>query len=117
MIDQEKLLNRPLDSVVLEKNGELITFYFLDGSAESFAVEGDCCSHSWIEHLEMPNDVKGASITEISETQESNDKLSHTEGYEEVVNYYTKFSTQAGDIVLEYRNDSNGYYGGYLVRA
>lgn len=25
------------------------------------------------------------------------------------------FETPVGDITLEYRNDSNGYYGGYVV--
>jgi hypothetical protein len=29
--------------------------------------------------------------------------------------YQTHFRTERGDVTLEFRNSSNGYYGGYLI--
>ncbi len=130
-----KMLNRKISSVILAPNKATITFAFQDGHAQSFAVEGDCCSHSWIEHLETPNDLIGAELTGFDEnsmdaTSDENEnpmiessyedhegkiiKTSSNE-YECLQVYTTIFHTNKGDIVLEYRNSSNGYYGGSLV--
>lgn len=113
------LLNRTLVSVVQSKwifrdketDDDIITFNFEDGS-ESYCVEGDCCSTSWIEHLTIPDNVQGSKVISveeltIGEQQEINN-------YEYLQVYETRIRTNRGDIVLEYRNSSNGYYGGYL---
>src|SRR3990167_6456995 len=96
---------------------------------------GDCCSSSWIEHLEMPADIDGATF--YGEHKESDEvsawdnhecrKCEHQEmweegdsgckggcGHDSLQVYNTRFPTSRGDIVVEYRNDSNGYYGGSL---
>lgn len=113
----DNMLNRKLASVTLDKGRDVITFAFQDGFERRFSVEGDCCSHSWIEHLEMPNDIVGATLLSVDDsapvTQDHNE---HDDGGEIQV-YNTVFATDRGEIVLEYRNSSNGYYGGYLTNA
>ena len=123
-MDFSNMLNKPLQNVKLFRDKERITFHFQDGSHRSFGVEGDCCSQSWIEHLETPNDLVGAIITSVEDGKgipwdghicpEEVD-YSHTCGHDYLQVYNTRFFTNRGTIVLEYRNDSNGYYGGYLV--
>ena len=88
------------------------TIEFEDGS-EHFYVEGDCCSHSWIEHFSVPNDLEGATILEVTELHLGAED--NVDGHEYLQSYETCFRTNRGDITLEYRNSSNGYYGGYLV--
>lgn len=105
-------MDRPLSAVVLRDDKSAIRFEFMDGSSVRFGVEGDCCSSSWIEHLEMPDDIAGQTITEVFDDRiEQQDQE-----YGLLQVYHTRFRTPKGDIVLEYRNESNGYYGGYLVR-
>lgn len=120
------MIGKTLTSVCLENNKERIVFTFADGSSQAFGVEGDCCSQSWIEHLEAPNDVNGAIVLGFSEdsadaTEDdtknpvvSKDSYQPRE-HESLQVYQSRFKTDRGEIVLEYRNSSNGYYGGTLV--
>lgn len=130
----DKILNRPLASVALSDDNARITFKFQDDGEKSYGVEGDCCSSSWIEHLEAPDDLQGAIITKVedgggipyddhkcveydySKSNAENEAAGYC-GHDVLAVYNTKFYTDKGTITLEYRNDSNGYYGGYLVDA
>jgi len=53
-----------------------------------------------VENLEMPNlgNVDGV----------------HHKGVDEVSYYGVKITTDAGRCTIDFRNDSNGYYGGWL---
>jgi hypothetical protein len=116
----DNMLNRKLASVVLDKSRDVITFSFQDGFERRFSVEGDCCSHSWIEHLEMPGDIVGATLLSVDDSGpvvQDHDEHDEEQGGGCISVYNTSFKTDRGEIILEYRNSSNGYYGGYLVEA
>lgn len=71
-------------------------------------TDGDCCSHSWIEHIEFsqifPSMVTGVEDVSMQEIDENR----------ELVSYGCKIHTDNGVMFIEYRNESNGYYGGNL---
>lgn len=96
---------------------ELDTIEFhLEGVDEPvrYSAEGDCCSRSWIEHSDIP-EVAGLSVVSVEETELENGDNKDGD-YIQV--YNTRFILSNGQmIVLEYRNSSNGYYGGYLTRC
>lgn len=115
------IVGKPLRTVELDSDGEYVVFSFHDGSTARYGVEGDCCSSSWIEHLSVPKDVDGAVIQEVKDsegadaTPEQEAEARGRNGYVDVLYvYHTSFVTDKGEIILEYRNDSNGYYGGSL---
>lgn len=120
-----------LKSVELSENNETITFTFENGTEATFGVEGDCCSSSWIEHLDVPPYVLGEKLISVEDgdavpwdghkcepckADEDGYAYGNECGHDHLQVYNTRFVTAKGAIVLEYRNDSNGYYGGYLVR-
>jgi len=112
--DDYEGMDKPLSSVSVNDDRTRLTFAFQDGTAAMFDAEGDCCSNSWIEHLTVPDDVAGAVITAVldgrmSQSDADEDRLLQV--------YNTHFRTAKGDIIVEYRNESNGYYGGYLTRV
>ncbi len=73
---------------------------------------GDCCSKSWIESVDIIPGALGATITSIFD-----DKISEQDRVDEVVQFYkTIIRTTHGDIIIDYRNSSNGYYGGSLEK-
>lgn len=81
---------------------------------QRFEVVGGCCSKSWIEHLEVPRDLSGAVLLSIEEP-DGIELEPCSEGPNRYIQVYqTKFHTTKGTISLEYRNSSNGYYGGWL---
>jgi hypothetical protein len=121
MVKFENMLNKPLASVSLPGDKGTIVFRFKDGTSRAFGVEGGSCSRSWIEHLETPDSVDGAIIQSVEDGggvpwdgHKCKRKVCRHDCLEV---YNTKFRTDRGDIVLEYRNDSNGHYGGNLVNA
>lgn len=76
-------------------------------------TDGDCCSDSWIENIELP--INGFPAVVISvEDLELNKSEEDKDNYETVEFYGCKIVTDKGDIILDYRNSSNGYYGGNL---
>lgn len=123
-MDFSNMLNKPLKAVELDKAKDEITFLFQDETSRRFGVEGDCCSMSWIEHITMPEDIRGAIITGVDEKYDAtpwdghvcDDEVNYRRacGHDYLQVYSTSFHTPIGDITLEYRNDSNGYYGGSL---
>lgn len=119
-MDFSNMLNRRIQEVVLSQDKESITFRFVDGFQRSFGVEGDYCSQSWIEHLELPQDYIGATLLRVEEGNGvpwDGHTCDNSCGHDVLQVYNTKFHTDRGTITLEYRNDSNGYYGGYLTNA
>ena len=86
-------------------------FRFRDGRTLTYTAEGDCCSQSWIEHITVPPDIDGAVVATYSET----DIGERSDGRAGLLRLYqTAFQTDRGEVIVEYRNSSNGYYGGWL---
>lgn len=93
-----------------------IRINFQDGSFLRGVVDGDCCSYSWIEYCLVPGNVEGARVLSKAfahgkpvEHPMETPECDHKEFYSEYL------ATSAGHIVVEYRNESNGYYGGYMI--
>lgn len=114
----EGLADRPLESVTIDAGKDYVTFAFEDGHTARYAAEGDCCSSSWIEELTVPDSVKGRTLVGVQDYTFDNPKDEADNEYEVLQSYKTVFHLDNGEtITIEYRNSSNGYYGGYLVRA
>lgn len=116
------MIGKKLKDVEVYDDKRRIRFVYTDGTEKRFYAEGDCCSSSWIEHLEAPDNIHGATIThvmEFSEGEITDDSLTMDpltrSNHECLKAYQTVVSTTKGDISIEYRNSSNGYYGGSLV--
>lgn len=110
--DPRPLADRPIATVESKDDGEHLVFTFQDGATATFTAEGDCCSRSWIEHLTVPPDIAGTAVTHVGENDMG--ERDTDDGYGLLRLYQTTFRTPKGDIVVEYRNESNGYYGGWL---
>lgn len=79
-------------------------------------VDADCCSYTWVESVELPALGFPAVVTGVEDLEmpeQTEPSKFHTDP--EVLAFYgCKISTDRGEIVIDYRNDSNGYYGGSL---
>ena len=109
-LDPRPLAGKHLSAVEISDDKTLLVFRLDDGRTLTYTAEGDCCSQSWIEHLTVPSDIAGAEVTGWAE-QDMGEK---EEDYETIKVYQTSFLTAKGEIIVEYRNSSNGYYGGWL---
>ncbi len=80
--------------------------------AKCCSFTNDCCSFTWVEHIEMPALGLPALVIEADNLDMPN--LGDMPGRDVVEYYGFKITTDKGEIIIDYRNDSNGYYGGNL---
>lgn len=119
---QDEIIGKKIQKVEASQEDDKFIITFMDGKARHFRTVGDCCSSSWIEHLEVPNEIEGSIIISVDEPELNpwdnhvcDKEVYHRKcGHDSLAVYHTRIRTDRGDIVLEYRNNSNGYYGGWL---
>jgi hypothetical protein len=75
-------------------------------------VDGDCCSHSWIENVDLP--ALGLPAKVISHEWVAMPDLGTPDEDECIAYYGHKIVTDRGAFLIDYRNSSNGYYGGSI---
>lgn len=115
----DDLVGKTLVSVVFDAaNNERIGFICTDGTLVYESV-GDCCSVSWIEHITVPTDITGAAVISVG-----NEEMDVVDDDGDTIRYYQEsVATPKGEIIIEFRNRSNGYYrgrwrhGGWLERV
>jgi len=104
------LVGKTLTSVELASDKMAIRFT-VDGEAVVAKCDAGCCSSTWIESIEMPAGGLPAKVLEVADLE----LPSHSDADDGLIQLYgLKLRTDKGDLVLEYRNESNGYYGGNL---
>lgn len=105
----ETLIGKTLSKVELATDKKAIRFT-VDGETVIAKCDGDCCSSTWIESVELPAGGFPAKILAAHDLD-----LPDQEADGGLIQFYgLKLTTDKGDFVLDYRNESNGYYGGNL---
>ena len=94
------------------QNGDLYLVGEKEGVKYEFRIEpeGDCCSSSWIESVNSMEDLIGS---EIYDYEHVSGDTQHTEWGKIDYDFY-KFRCSKGYVDIEMRNESNGYYSGWL---
>lgn len=89
---------------------------FVSDSGEQLIArtDGDCCSHSWIESVEMPALGLPFTVVSVDDLDLPGSDDDHPD-YECLAVYGAKIITDKGEMIIDYRNSSNGYYGGNIV--
>jgi hypothetical protein len=87
-------------------------------------VGGDCCSSSYYNDLFMLGNIIGKKIVSIEEISLEGDKYKDKKLDYDLIQYYglkfnaedteSEFGTVSNNMVVSFRNESNGYYGGYI---
>lgn len=105
--------DRTITGIELADDKKAMRFLLVDGEPVVAKADGDCCSDTWIEHVELPAMGFPAKVLSV-EGLDLPGSVDNSEEYECLAVYGLKIATDKGDIVIDYRNSSNGYYGGNL---
>lgn len=108
------LQGKTITKAELATDKHAIRFSILGEEPIIARTEGDCCSVSWIEHVELPAGGFPAVVHEVQDLALPGSCEDHPI-YDCLQVYGLKITTDKGDMVIDYRNSSNGYYGGSLV--
>jgi len=107
-----ELIGKTIVEMKIADDKKALLFVTSEGEQLIARVDADCCSHTWIESIEMP--ALGLPFTiSAEESLELNSDLDTQGG--EMQFYGAKLITDKGDMIIDYRNESNGYYGGSMV--
>lgn len=105
----KQLIGKTLTKVELAADQMAIRFTLGDETIVA-KCDADCCSHTWIEDIEMPAGGLPATVLDAIDL----DLPSQDKDGDLLQFYGLRLITDKGDLVLDYRNESNGYYGGSL---
>lgn len=103
------LIDKKIFSMSLSDDKEIMTLK-TQNSLITLTAQGDCCSHSWIEHYDA---IPEGTIIKSVITKDVR-VLKEDEDYDLLQQYFYEIITDKGCFTIELRNSSNGYYGGYL---
>jgi len=106
--EYEQIIGQTLKSVYINQDKTDIIVECENGKFYPFVTDGDCCSETWIEHVTLPwreekiEKVEEIDLGDAMPTRQEHDCL---------------YGISIGSLHVEFRNSSNGYYGGYIEMA
>jgi len=101
------LVGKIVRAVFLASDGGAIRFDLDGGESLVVRADGDCCSHSWIAELQGIDQLLDSPVVSVED-------IAMPGGTDELQCYGCRLTTEKGFAVIDYRNESNGYYGGNL---
>jgi hypothetical protein len=108
--------NKIIKKIKIAEDQKALLFICEDGE-HVVKVDADCCSLSWIENVELPAGGFPCKVVSVNDLHlESKTVREDHDIYDDsVIAFYgCKITTDKGLIEIDYRNESNGYYGGNL---
>ena len=106
------LVGKVIKEMKIAKDKEALLFVCEDGD-HIVMCDADCCSYTWIESVDLP--ALGFPCKVLSQRDLDLDmEPLENEKFECCQFYGHEITTDKGAITIDYRNESNGYYGGDL---
>lgn len=108
----KSLIGKMIKSASLLDNKTTLVFITTDKKKIIYEASGECCSESWIEHMdEIPENSIVNKIVEknVNCLEETEDEL--------IEQYFYELVTDKGIFSIEMRNSNNGYYGGSIYEV
>lgn len=114
MMNDNLLIGKTINKVQITTDKLAIRFILSDGTEVTARTYAECCSSTWIEHVSLPWNGFPATVYDASDIAMP-DSLCENECENEYIKHYGFcIKTDKGDMMIDYRNESNGYYGGSL---
>lgn len=113
--DMKELIGKIVVQAYLSRDKKSLGFELRGGEKLIYHADGDCCSYSWIEQFSNHEYLPGALILDVQKInvpgiESTDDKCIQCYGVKIVLEGRPAFE-------FEFRNSSNGYYGGSIEIA
>lgn len=98
-----------------EQRDDAVVLVLDDGRGLRLELDAECCSRSYFADVHQFDELVGARIQAIEE-REGVGKLEPADGEgDRITPRFLIFTTDRGYVTVDWRNDSNGYYDGWVV--
>lgn len=121
----KELIGQWIEAIIINDSCTCLQFVTKDGETITYEVFGECCSHSWFNDILGVDNILPSLIVDVQEisleeigldfSQEIAEKVFHIpdEDQDYIQIYGYKIITTRGICDIIFRNESNGYYGGW----
>lgn len=104
----------PVVAAFINEDDTIIKIVFEGGEERYLVTDGDCCSETWIEHVSNFDEIVGAKILS-TKTKTLGEGIGTRQECDQL--YSATLVVRPNwldhlDVDIEFRNSSNGYYGG-----
>lgn len=106
------LIGKTIEGVDIAEDRQALRFRIAGADPIIARVDAECCSYTWIENIENVEALTGRVVRNAEDIDMPD--LGNMPDRDVVAYYGFKIETDGGTCVIDYRNDSNGYYGGSL---
>jgi hypothetical protein len=101
----------------IETSKDEVVFHTECGEVHRYGMDSDCCSVSWFEGFEGLETAIGKKVVAVEETELPNRVVPPPTRQEcEKEYYYAVKLEDAPPFIIIGRNESNGYYGGWIYK-
>lgn len=124
MKGDEILIGRTIHSIWINDEKDLIELE-TDSGWLCIVIESDCCSESWVEHVSLSEFIDGppsritkieqVGIGEVVPTRQHSDLLYMINLEGKRIQRCTISNSLYTEGAIEFRNSSNGFYGGHAI--
>ena len=111
------LIGQHINAIRIDGDEQHYLEFETDGGVIRLSAEGDCCSESWFYHVLGVKALLGHTITDIYIVKDAAEPLDDFSRQDYDKLYGVNFRTTGGMADVEFRNSSNGYYGGWLDKV
>lgn len=113
----EHVYGKRITAYRLDTDRHWLELHCDDGTVLHLECMEECCSATWIESLDMPGVLRGRLVRiEDRDMPDLGNIVTPWAAHVEEVKYYgLAITTEHGTCVIDYRNNSNGYYGGDMI--
>jgi hypothetical protein len=112
-MDENPLVGKTIAAIYLASDNKALRFDVAEGDSMIVRVDGDCCSSTWIESIDGAELLIGSKIVAVEDIEMPMLEYD-SEKYDYLQFYGCKIRSEKGEMLIDYRNESNGYYGGNL---
>lgn len=105
-----KLIGKTVTEIHINETNDMLYFKTSD-SVIKWEAFGDCCSHSWFNDILIIPNLIGHQVVSV---EDLGDIESFEQDHDLIQVYGYRIITANGFTEVIFRNESNGYYGGWL---
>ena len=117
-MELEDLIGKTVHQVLADPDRYVWRFVTDQGNMDYYCF-ADCCSESWVNHVESIDALIGHKVLGVEEFDMFGMLGVEPEPTKQEVDQvmFHRITTDKGVCVIEFRNSSNGYYGGSFCKG
>jgi len=107
----EDLIGKTIKEIYFDKEMESSIVFITDENKINYYLEADCCSTSYIDSFKGINNLLNQKVISMKELEQTEEVIAE---WQYIRTHPVEIITEKGKALFTYKNNSNGYYNGWI---